>query len=112
MVIFYGTEGSLHIIDPGYKIFNLKGEETGKGTGAGGEQQHIENFLDCVRTGKAPNSEIEEGQRSTLLCHLGNISYKLGRMLKFDPVTRKIVGDKDADALWGREYRPGWEPVV
>lgn len=112
MVIFYGTEGSLHIIDPGYKVFNLKGEEIDKGTGAGGEQEHIENFLEAIRTGKTPNSEIEEGQKSTLLCHLGNISYKLGRMLKFDPETRKIVGDKDAEALWGREYRPGWEPVV
>lgn len=112
MVIFYGTEGSLHIVDPGYKIYNLKGEEIAKGTGAGGEQEHIENFLDCIRTGKTPNSEIEEGQKSTLLCHLGNISYKLGRMLKFDPATKKIIGDKDADALWGREYRKGWEPVV
>lgn len=112
MVIFYGTEGTLHIIDPGYKIFNLKGEEITKGSGTGGEQQHIENFLDCVRTGKIPNSEIEEGQKSTLLCHLGNISYKLGRMLRFDPATKKIVGDADAQALWGREYRPGWEPVV
>ena len=94
--------------------FQLLGEDEAGGNQRhhGGEQQHIENFLDCIRTGKTPNSEIEEGQKSTLLCHLGNISYKLGRMVKFDPVTKKIVGDKDAEALWGREYRKGWEPVV
>jgi hypothetical protein len=102
----------LHIIDSGYKIYNVKGEEVAAKSGNGGEQEHIENFLDCIRTGKTPNSEIGEAQKSTLLCHLGNISYKLGRMVKFDPTTKKIVGDNDAQALWGREYRPGWEPVV
>jgi predicted dehydrogenase len=111
-VIFYGTEGTLHIIDPGYKILNSKGEEIGKGSGAGGEQDHIQNFLTAIKTGEPLNSEIEEGQKSTLLCHLGNISYKLGRMVRFDPETRSIVGDRDATALWGREYRPGWEPIV
>jgi len=111
-VIFYGTEGTLHIIDPGYKILNSKGEEIGKGSGAGGEQDHIQNFLNAIKTGEPLNSEIEEAQKSTLLCHLGNISYKLGRMVRFDPETRSIVGDRDATALWGREYRPGWEPIV
>ena len=91
---------------------NPKGEEIGKGSGTGGEQEHIQNFLDSIRSGNPLNSEIEEGQRSTLMCHLGNISYKLGRMIKFDPETRTIVGDKDATALWGREYRKGWEPIV
>lgn len=111
-VIFYGTDGTLQIVDPGYRILNVKGEETEKGAGAGGEQDHIQNFLNSIRTGEALNSEIEEGQRSTLLCHLANISYKLGRIVRFDPETRSIVGDQDATALWGREYRPGWEPVV
>ena len=111
-VIFYGTEGTLHIIDPGYKIFDPKGKEIGTGTGTGGEQEHIQNFLSAIRSGVPLNSEIEVGQRSTLLCHLGNISYRLGRMLRFDPETRTIVGDEEATGLWGREYRQGWEPVV
>lgn len=111
-VVFYGSEGTLHIEGNGYKAYDLKAKEIASGTGAGGEQDHIQNFLDCIKSGQTPNSEIEEGQKSTLLCHLGNISYKLGRMLKFDPATKKIVGDKDAEALWGREYRKGWEPVV
>ena len=40
------------------------------------------------------------------------LAHKLGRMLRLDPETHRIVGDKDADALWSREYRPGWEPTV
>ena len=112
-VTFYGDAGSLHI-DGGssYTAYDLKGTEIATGKGGGGEQEHIQNFLDCIKNGQTPNSEIGEGQKSTLLCHLGNISYKLGRMVKFDPATKQIVGDKDAEALWGREYRKGWEPVA
>ena len=111
-VIFYGTEGTMHIADAGYRILDAKGEEVEKATGAGGEQEHIQNFFDCIRTGQLLNSEIEEGQKSTLLCHLGNISFKLKRMLRFDPKNRSIIGDEEASGLWGREYRRGWEPVV
>lgn len=111
-VIFYGTEGTLKILQHDYMILNPKGVEIGKGSGAGGEQEHIANFLNAVRNGTPLNSEIEEGQKSTLLCHLGNISYKLKRMLKFDPESRRFVSDSEANALLSREYRPGWEPVV
>jgi len=91
MVIFYGTEGTMHIVDSGYRIYDPKGEEIGKGSGSTDIQDHIQNFYNSIRTGDALNSEIEEGQKSTLLCHLGNISYRLGRMLKFDPNSRRIV---------------------
>ena len=112
MVIFYGTQGTLHIVDLGYKAYDEKGQEIAAGTGAGDVQEHIQNFFDAIRQ-KAPlNSEIEEGQKSTLMCHLANISYRVGRMLKFDPISRKIVSDDEASQLWGREYRPGWEPTI
>ena len=110
--IFYGTEGSLHIIGAGYAIYDIDGKKTGEGKGDGGEAAHIQNFLDCIRSGEKPNSEIEEGQKSTLLCHLGNISYRTGRVIHFNPETRKIVGDAAAEKFWRREYRAGWEPRV
>ena len=47
-----------------------------------------------------------------LLCHLGNISYRLGRTVRFDPATRAITGDKEASALWAREHHPGWEQLI
>ncbi len=90
----------------------MDGKEIDKKAGEGGDATHFANFLNCIRTGEKPNSEIEEGQKSTLLCHLANISYRSGRLLNFDPATRKILNDPDAMKLWGREYRPGWEPKV
>ncbi|GIX03549.1 MAG: NADH-dependent dehydrogenase [Planctomycetaceae bacterium] len=109
-VAFYGSEGALHIVGTGYVIYDLKGEKVAEGRGEGGDLIHIKNFLECIASGKKPNSEIEEGQKSTLLCHLGNISYRVGRTIYFDPQTRKIVNDHEAMNYWQREYRPGWEP--
>jgi predicted dehydrogenase len=111
-VAFFGEGGSLVQDGPGYKIYDLKGKEMAAGTGPGGDKSHIENFLDCIRSGAKPNQEIEDGQKSTLLCHLGNIAYRTGRTIHFDPATRRIAGDTEAEKLWGREYRPGWEPKV
>jgi predicted dehydrogenase len=112
-VTFYGDQGCLTQEGSGYKIYDLKGTETASGTGPGGDLGHFRNWVDAIRDGARLNQEIEEGQKSTLLCHLGNIAYRLRRELRFDPATRRIVGDPEADALWGRQYRPGWwEPKV
>ena len=114
-VTFYGDHGSLALSGGGlYRIFDPKGKEIDRGSSPAGDVSHFANFFDCIRSGgsKRPNSDIEEGQKSTLLCHLGNIAYRTGRTLTLDPKTRTIVGDKEAMALWSREYRPGWEPKV
>jgi predicted dehydrogenase len=111
-ITFYGEHGSLSDAGNGYKIYDVKGKEIDQGTGPGGEKGHIQNFLDCIRNGKRPNSEIEEGHKSTLLCHLGNIAYRTGHTINVDPKTGHIIGDKEAESLWSREYRPGWEPKV
>jgi predicted dehydrogenase len=111
-VSFYGSEGSLAQNGNGYKIFDDKGKETGSGSGPGGEKVHIQNFLDTIRGRAKLNSEIAEGQKSTLLCHLGNIAYRTGRTLQIDQQNGHIMNDGEAEQLWGREYRPGWEPKV
>ncbi|MEN7550825.1 Gfo/Idh/MocA family oxidoreductase [Rapidithrix thailandica] len=72
--------------------------------------KHMSNFLDAIREGKQQNSPIDEGYKSNLLCHLGNISQKVGRNLLIDPNTGKILGDGEAMQMWGRTYEKGWEP--
>ena len=55
------------------------------------------------------HSDIHEGHLSTSLCHLANISYRVGRSLKFMGATERFVDDPDADAHLTRVYR---EPYV
>jgi len=73
---------------------------------------HFGNFIEAIRSGEKLKSEIEDGQKSTLLCHLGNIAWRTGHTINFDCEKNKVVGDKSASALWSRVYRHGWEPKV
>jgi predicted dehydrogenase len=111
-IIFYGDNGSLAISGGGYAIQDLKGKPVKKASGPGGDSTHQSNFLAAVRGEARPNSEIEEGHKSTQLCHLGNIAHRTGRALRCDPKDGHVLGDAEAQALWSREYAPGWEPKV
>jgi len=66
------------------------------------------NFVDCVRSRKWQDldCDIAEGHMSAVIGHLGNISYRTGRKLAFNPGTEKFVNDAEADAYLTREYRP------
>jgi predicted dehydrogenase len=111
-VVFYGEKGNL-VMTKDLTFYNMEGKEQSKLKMEGGEKEHLANFLACIRDrNQKLNQEIEEGVKSTLLCHLGNIAYRTGHTVHFHPDDKKIVNDPDALALWSREYRPGWEPKV
>jgi predicted dehydrogenase len=111
-VVFHGEKGQLAIRGNGYTIHDPKGKEIKKETGPGSDAMHAGNFLDAIRRGVPANSEIEEGHKSTLLCHLGNIAHRTGRALVCESKHGRIVNDKDAMVMWTREYEKGWEPRV
>jgi predicted dehydrogenase len=109
--IIYGDKGFMMIDRDGYRIFyrHERGPEfrkTWEDT-----PTHYQNFITCVKNRKQEEliADIEEGHYSALLCHLGNISYRTGRRLKFDPKTETFPGDDQANAYLGREYRRGYE---
>jgi hypothetical protein len=104
-VAVYGSDGMVRMSD-GFKIFDAKGKlvEEVKGT----PDEHARNFVDSVRSRKAPNAEIEIGHLSALHAHLGNIVARTGRALEFDPRTETILGDAEASRLLRRQYRPHW----
>jgi len=114
-VTFYGDQGSVALSSSDYRIFDLEGKQIPSRSEVSrppADRDHIANLLDCIRTGKRPNSVIDDAQKSTLLCHLGNIAYRTGRTIHFDPARRKIVDCKEAATFWERDYRPGWEPRI
>lgn len=69
---------------------------------------HMGNFFECIRTRKPPICEAEIGHRSVSVCHLGVLSIRLGRKLKWDPAREKFVGDSEANRWLSRPMRAPW----
>src|SRR5262249_42801778 len=110
-IVFYGTDATLVALDRGWKIYqNNKVVEESPGTGhADWLRNHVRNFLDCCRTRKPPNADIEIGHRSTLLCHLSNIAWRTRSTVHFDEATETIKNNEPATMLLKRDYRHGYE---
>jgi predicted dehydrogenase len=55
------------------------------------DMDHVENFIECVRSRKLPNGDVLIGHRSAQASHLGNIAYMEKRRIDFDPVREEIL---------------------
>ena len=70
-----------------------------------GHPDHLNNFLDCVRSREETIAPAEAAHLSCGLVHLGEVAYRVGRVLNFDSETETIIGDDQANALLTKEYR-------
>lgn len=114
-VAFYGDKGMMTMAGGNdYTVTDNSGKELDKKSGGpgGGDIPHFQNFSDAIRENKPLNSPISEGQKGSLMCHLANIAYRTSSVLTCDPKNGHIIGNPEAQKLWKREYRPGWEPKV
>ena len=104
--LFYGSKGYL-TVDSSGKYASFLGREQQPGPGLSREGNNWGNFIDAIRSGKRENlhAPIEEGAISTVLIHLANISYRLGRTIDFDETTYRCKGDAEADRMFRRQYR-------
>jgi len=107
----YGTEGWMSLGDGFKTYFGTKNEP---GPGMSEEDIPVEersnnwiNFIDCVRSRRTEDldCDIAEGHLSTVIGHLGVISYRTGRKLTFDPASETFVNDNEANSYLTREYR-------
>jgi hypothetical protein len=77
---------------------------------------HVENWIDCIKTGKTANADIEIGQRATSFCELVNIvrtTAEVGKKIGWDPVNEKFIGNDKGNEMLSRPRRKGWElPTV
>lgn len=104
--LFYGSKG--YMVIKGYDTYETylgEKREPGPKGKAGGD--HFRNFLEAVRSRKKEhlNGPVETAHTASGLAHLGNIAYRLDRVLHFDPVKERFVGDKEADTMLKRQYR-------
>ncbi len=115
-LIFYGSEG--YLVFPHYTAYySYLGKQKKPGpyaedpTNKIANQPHFDNFIQAVRSREISdlNADVEEGHKSSVLAHLGNIAYRTGRTIRFDSKTETIVGDAGASKLLTRSYR---EPYV
>lgn len=106
-----GTEGFMHFgrHGGGWQAYDAEGELTQSEYGRQGDKEHQDNFIDCIRTRKKPNADVEIGHQSVLLCHIANISYRVGnKKLEFDPKTESFTNCEQANKYLKRKYRKPW----
>jgi predicted dehydrogenase len=108
---FIGDKGTLFVYRGGIAMTPkdlVKGFELPKIAGAQANTSHVQNFYDCIKSGKKPNADVAIGHRSATVCHLGNIAVRTGRKIVWDPVKETIVGDADTAKWLSKEYRKPW----
>ena len=70
---------------------------------------HMGNFVDCIKNGGMPISDVWSHHRSISMCHLSNIALRLKRAVNWDPKTETFPDDDDANAMLSRKQRAGFE---
>ena len=110
--LFYGTEGWAAMSDQGFQAFKgesnelVMEERPERGAGGDGTSQHMRNFLEACRSRnyKDLHDEIGNAYLSASLCHLANISYRVGRKLTLSGGP-SFGNDAEATRLLTRDYR-------
>ena len=70
---------------------------------------HVENWLDCIKSREKPIADVEIGHRSATVCHLGNIARWTGHKLRWDPVKEIFSDDAEANTYLDRQRRKPYE---
>jgi predicted dehydrogenase len=116
---FHGTDATLFVDRSGFEVLPEKwnrmppAEPRDRAMAASmastpDEPSHARNFVDCIKSRKAPASDIEGGHRSTSAAILGNLAFRSGASLAWDGKAETIQGNDRAKALLARPYREPW----
>lgn len=124
-VSFHGNNGLLVVDRGGWEVYPEtdridRRDRMFKGPGvprqSAGNQDyhllHVQNFVDCMRSRKLPNSDVEIGHNSMIACHLGNIAQRLGRQIQWDVDKEMVIKDPEAQKLVNKPYRSPWKLPV
>ncbi len=114
-VMFQGTNGNLLVNRNGWKVNGerlnkeeKKLEEIPHQSGTGGFTEHLMNFLDGIRLGTKPHCPVERGRDVAIFAHMGNIAYRTGNKLIWDPSKGMFLDNQEANDLITPTYRKPW----
>jgi predicted dehydrogenase len=113
---FIGEKGTLIVDRNAIRWFPLEEDDADSGPGqtVRGENTHWKNFLECVKTRATPRSDIQSMSKTTMLCHLGNISWQSQTTVKWDAAAQDIANSGAARHAisYERPYRKPWKLKV
>ena len=118
--IFYGTEGFMVFSRRGFfQVYLGPREELGPGMRFSRRignrswwsrqlKHHLAGFFESVRTRRQPNAPALQAHMSCALVHLGEVAFRVRRVLEFDPETETVRNDPEANRLLTKDYREPW----
>jgi predicted dehydrogenase len=108
----YGTEGLMYLgrHGGGWQVAGKDSEIIAREGGVMPDVEHQKDFIESVRTRKKPNGDVEQGQLSACLVHLGNIACRVGnKQLYFDAKNERFTNDDKANGFLKTTYRDRYE---
>ena len=104
----YGTERMMYLgrHGMGWQVLEGEGKIVAQEKGYFPDKWHQPNFIDCVRSRKMPNADIEKAHQSAIVVHLGNVSYRVGcKKLHFDSKVERFTNSEEANHYLKPAYR-------
>ena len=127
-VEYRGTQGSCYVYDNRYvvktekpgqfqekkaraqeEVYQLEGDAV---LNADATALHAQNFIDCVKSRKRPNTDVEEAHYSTTMSHLANISLATRQRIEWDAENERVTNSEEANDLLFAPYRDPWKLTV
>ncbi len=111
-IYFHGTNGTLYANYGMFRILAEGGRMKGKEAPPPSippSPGHEREWLDCINSRQQPSCNVSYHVRVDVPIVLSLLSLKLGRSIRFDPATEKIVGDAEAARLATPKYRDPWK---
>jgi hypothetical protein len=107
----YGTKRMMYLgrVGGGFQVLEEDGKVVEQQYGRFPDEPHAANFVDCIRSRKEPNADVEQGHKAATLEHLAILSYRLGnRKLVFDGAEEAFVDDDEANQHLLPTYRKNY----
>jgi predicted dehydrogenase len=108
----YGTEGMMYLgrHGAGWQVLGADSKVIAQEYGFFPDEEHQKDFINCIRTRKTPNANIEQSHLSSTLIHLANLSYRVGKkQLYYDSESELVTNSDEANLISKGTYRQGFE---